>query len=589
MAIDRDSVAWKGLMAGALLGLALLAYRPALAAGFIWDDDHYVTDNVLVRSPAGLPVIWLEPSASPQYYPLVYTSFWIEYQLRGGEPFGYHLVNVILHALNAILLWQLLTRLAVPAAWFIAAVFVLHPVHVESVAWVTERKNVLSGFFYLAAALAYFRFAPPDPEPAPVPYRWAWYALALILFLAALLSKTVTSSLPAALLLVLWWKRSRLAWRDVLELLPFLVVGACLGLHTAWIEKVHVGAVGPDWDLSFVDRFLIAGRALWFYAGKLVWPTELSFNYPRWHVDPSAPREYVYPVTALAVPVIFWLMRHRLGRGPLVGVLFFGGTLFPALGFFNTYPMQFSFVADHFQYLASIGLIATLVAGADTLLQPPNRMFQVLVRVAAAIYLAFLGLQTYAQSYIYTDKETLWRDTLAKNPDSHLAHMNLGSLLLDDGRLDEALLEFREADRLHPGDPILRYDLGVVYWQHGDLDRAIAELEESVRLDPRTVSAQVLLGEALRRRGKLGDAVTHFEAALARQPDLAGAHHGLALALVEQGKPRDAIRHFEAVLRANPNDDGVLLAAAETARKAGDSDKARQFEERAAKLGGPAR
>jgi hypothetical protein len=277
---------WSRGGALALLVLVLLAYTPALDAGFVWDDDDYVTANVTLRSVTGLARIWVEPGAVPQYYPMAFTSLWLDYRLWGMRPFGYHLVNVLLHGLNAVLLWRLLVMLAVPGAWLAAAVFAVHPVHVESVAWVTERKNVLSGAFYLGAFLAYLRFAPPGGRGAG-PVAWRAYAAALALFVLAMLSKTVTCTLPAALLIVLWWKRPRLAARDVLPLLPFFALGLGLSLVTIWMEKHHVGAQGADWALSAVDRCLIAARALWFYLGKLVWPAPLVFNYPRWRSSSS--------------------------------------------------------------------------------------------------------------------------------------------------------------------------------------------------------------------------------------------------------------------------------------------------------------
>ncbi|MEJ2431379.1 MAG: hypothetical protein P8075_21060 [Deltaproteobacteria bacterium] len=322
-------------MTGLLLFLTLLAYVPAMQGGFIWDDDSYVTENQTLRSLEGLEKIWVQPNSTPQYYPLVFSSFWLEYKLWGLNPTGYHLVNILLHALSALLLYRLLVYLNVPGAWLAAAVFALHPVHVESVAWVAERKNVLSGFFYFSSAFCLFRFFGLAGEGA--------------------------STLPAAMLLVLWWKRGSVKGRELAALAPFFALGLAMGLATAWLEKHHVGAMGSQWDLSLVESFLVAGHALWFYLGKLVWPRELIFNYPRWQVDASIWWQYLYPAGVVLVVVILWLYRKRLGRGPLVGVLFFCGTLFPALGFLDVYPFRYSYVADHFQYLASVGLIVLLV------------------------------------------------------------------------------------------------------------------------------------------------------------------------------------------------------------------------------------
>ena len=341
-----------------LVAATVLAYQPVWHAGFIWDDDVYVTNNLTLRSVDGLRQIWCKLTATPQYYPLVHTSFWLEYHLWGLNPVGYHVVNVLLHALAAILLWRVLVRLQLPGAWLAAGIFALHPVAVESVAWVTERKNVLAAVFYFAAALAYLRGRRRErmaESKSGVSLRW--YFLAFALFVAALLSKTTACSLPAAMLLVIWWKRGRIAGRDVWPLLPFFAAGVALGLVTSWLERTHVGAQGPEWAFSFPERCLIAGRAVWFYAGKLFWPANLTFIYPRWQINTGAWWQWIFPVAALAVVAVLWRLRRRIGRGPLVAVLFFGGTLLPALGFTNVYPMRYSFVADHFQYLASVGLI----------------------------------------------------------------------------------------------------------------------------------------------------------------------------------------------------------------------------------------
>jgi len=384
-----------------LIVATLIAYAPALRAGFIWDDDAYVSENQTLRSGDGLRKIWFELGATPQYYPLVFTTFWAEYQIWEARPTGYHLINVLLHALSAVLLWRLLRLLGVPGAWIGAAVFALHPVNVESVAWISERKNVLSGMFYLSSALAYFHFdarlLSTDAGRARI------YALSLFLFLCALLSKTVTATLPAALLLVIWWKRGRVRWRDFQRVLPFFVLGMVFGLVTAWTERIHVGATGASWNFGPLDRVLIAGRAVWFYASKLVWPNELTFIYPHWRIDSQIWWQFLFPVAALALLAALWFLRGRIGRGPLVAALFFGGTLVPALGFFNVYPMRYSFVADHFQYLAGIGLITLAVAAGTSAIAKFDDDRKRMTAIVAALVLLVLGTLTWQQARICTD------------------------------------------------------------------------------------------------------------------------------------------------------------------------------------------
>jgi hypothetical protein len=438
------------IWAGVIILMTLVAYIPAMQGGYIWDDDVHVTDNSTLRTPDGLRRIWFELGAVPQYYPLVHTTFWVEYHLYQLEPFGYHLVNVLLHAFNAVFLWLVLRYLGIPGAWLAAAFFALHPVHVESVAWVTERKNVLSSFFYLAAVLAYLRFVDFERESESsfdsdkehhlwlnnTRHPWLFYALALFLYLCALLSKTVACSMPAAILLILWWKKTRVKWRDILALIPFFTVGVGLGLVTVWMEKYHVGAQGKEWALSFVDRCLIAGRALWFYASKLVWPHKLIFNYPRWQIDSGVWWQYLFPLAVLGVIFILWLLRSRITKAPLVAVLFFAGTLVPALGFFDVYPMQFSFVADHFQYLASIGLIVLFAAGIMTVLRRLDPLPSKIGCAACLAVLFVFAFCVWQQGKIYGDSEALYRDTISKNPDAFMPHNNLGNVLFAQGKLD---------------------------------------------------------------------------------------------------------------------------------------------------------
>ena len=332
----------------------IIAYQPAWPGLPIWDDDAHITQPML-RSLQGLARIWMQPGASQQYYPLVHSVFWVEHRLWGDATLGYHLVNILLHAFSALLLVRILRRLEVPGAWLAATIFALHPVQVESVAWISELKNTLSGAFYLGSALAYLEF---DRKRGP-----KLYMVALGLFVLGLLSKTIIATLPAALLLIFWWKRGRLSWRqDVRPLIPFFLAGIAAGLFTAWMERKSIGAQGSEFDFTFIERFLIAGRAIWFYLGKLFWPAELIFIYPRWNVSQAVWWQYLFPAAGLLLLTVLWKLRQRC-RGSLLALLYFAGTLFPALGFFNVFPFRYSFVADHFQYLAGIGPITLVSAG----------------------------------------------------------------------------------------------------------------------------------------------------------------------------------------------------------------------------------
>ena len=544
---------WPALL---LVVLSAGVYLPAMNGGFIWDDDDYVQDNPTLRSLEGLEQIWLQPGATRQYYPLVHTSYWIEYRLWGLNPTGYHIVNVLLHALNAVLVWRLLRLLQVPGAWGAAVLFALHPVHVESVAWITERKNTLSGAFYLGAAWAYLRYEGTRQKHA--------YCVALVLFAAALLSKTVTSTLPAALVLVLWWQGRNINRRTLGSLIPFFILGTAMGLVTLWMEEHSVGAWGPAWDLSALERCLIAGRALWFYAAKLLLPIHLSFIYPRWEIDATAVWQYLYPVGALAVGALLWIFRSRIGRGPLTGLLFFAGTLTPALGFFNVYPMLYSFVADHFQYLASLGLLTLAAAGTSLLAAQLGR--RAIGTLTLTLVVAGYSLLTWRQGQTYADLETLWRSTLANNPNAWIAHNNLANILRQRGELNQAIRHYRQALLLLPGDAQIHLNLADSHQQRGELATAIRHYRYALDAAPDRSDTHLKLGNTLLAQNAPEDAIHHYLRALEIRPGLAPAHSNLGAALAIQGETEAAIDHYRRALELKPdfaeahNNLGRLLA-----------------------------
>ena len=572
---------WTILAAVAVMAMTMAAYVPAMGGGFVWDDDSYVTANAVLRAGDGLQRIWLDRTATPQYYPLVFSTFWAEYRLWELSPLGYHLVNAVLHGLGAVLLWLVLRRLSVPGAWAAAAIFALHPVQVESVAWITERKNVLSGVFYLGAGLAYLRFCGLGASPAGGLRDWRFYPPALLLFACALLSKSVTCSLPAAILLVVWWKRGSLGWRDVVPLVPMFVLGAALAANTVWMERHHVGAAGPEWALPFAHRWLIAGRAVWFYAAKLLWPAQLTFIYPRWEVDAGCWWQWGFPVSAGAVVAALWLARHRLGRGPLVAVLFFGGTLVPALGFIDIFPFRYSFVADHFQYLASAGLIALPVALAATVLGWAGRSSPAGVESGGAwsarklvgVVLtggAFgvLGVLTWNQGQAYRAPDALWRDTLAKNPSAWIAHAHLARSCEERGQVRQALDHYARAVALAPGSVEVRGGLGVLLLRLGRVAEAVEHLVEAKRLRPDLAAVRHNLAGARVRQGRVDEAMAELGEALRLEPS-PDRHFLLGNLLSRQGRLEEAIAEYRAALRMAPNHGGAARGlTAATAKRA---------------------
>ncbi len=548
------SIDLRSIGLGALIVCAtFFAYLPALSGVFIWNDIDYVTAPAL-RSVHGLVRIWTEPGATQQYYPLLHSAFWVQHRLFGDNPLGYHVVNVLLHAASAVLFALVLRRLLAECGatadgigWLAGLLFALHPVHVESVAWITEQKNTLSLLFCLAAALVYLRF---DETRRP-----RTYLAALALFVLSILCKTVTATLPAALLVAFWWKRGRLGWRrDFLPLLPWLVLGAGGGLFSGWVEKAYVGAQGSDFNLPFIARPIVAGRAVWFYVGKLVWPNGLNFIYPRWTVDPAVWWQWLFPLSVLAVVAVLWILRHRT-RGPLAAFLIFVGSLFPALSFVNLYGERYSWVWDHWQYLADLSLLALCAAGLATgwrLVAPGLRSVGLGLFAALAM---LLGALTWSHCEMFHDNQTLYLETLARNPGSWMAHNNLGLAWSKiPGRLDDAVAQYQEALRLKPDIAETHTNLGKAWSETpGRMNDAIAEYQEALRLDADYADAHFYLANALVQTGQIPEAIHHYEEALRVQPDLAEASNNLGMTLCRMGRTEEGMKRIEAAIRMQPN------------------------------------
>jgi protein O-mannosyl-transferase len=528
----------------ALLVIALLIYLPViLHGGFIWDDPQYITLNPTLRDWGGLAAIWIHPTSIPQYYPLVHTTFWIEYHLWKLSPIGYHLDNVLLHGVAAILLYRVLRMLQIPGAWLAAAIFVVHPINVESVAWVTERKNVLSAVFYFSSLIAYLRFMRKGSSD------FQTYLISFLLFACALLSKSVTCSLPAAIILLIYWQHGRVKPLDFIYLLPFFVTGLVMAWLTTMLEAKHVGASGWEWSWTFGDRCLIAGRALWFYLGKIFWPHPLSFVYPKWPEMSFAHRPglIVYPLSFLALLTILFIARKKIGRGPIVAMLYFSGTLLPALGFINIYPMRYTFVADHYQYLAAIGIFVPV--GAFLSRGAPGRMI-------AAIILCVLAAVTVHRQAVYRSALVLWQNTVAKNPDSFMVWGNLGdeyaNLYNDDSLSDSLRGFFKQQARdcyaklieLAPEQPLAHYKWAIVKEYDGDLPGAREELLKTLELEPKYAPALDSMGEILMQMNKPDEAMDNFRQAIALDPHFAEVrfHYGHALEL--SGRIDEAIDQY---------------------------------------------
>ena len=507
--------------------LVVVPYLPAMLwGGFVWDDNIFIKVDP-VRDVSGLWQIWFSPSdlgGQDHYWPLVYTTFWLEHKLWGFDPTGYHIVNVLLHLANTLLLCHLMRRFAVSGAWIVAAVFAVHPLHVESVAWVFERKDVLSGLFYLAAVLAWMRFV-----EQPNPRR---YVCSLVLYAAGLLSKSIVVTLPVALLIWHWWKQGRVTSTDLLRLVPFFVVGLVITIGDLSFSR----SVAPvSFDYSLAERALIATRALWFYAGKLLWPTGLAVIYPRWDIRVGDPLAWGYLIAAVALVVVLWRFRRQFGRGLLAGGLFFAVTLSPTLGFVDYTYMKYAFVADRYQYLAGIGVMAVVIGAVAYGVGLLSGIWRKGALGGAAVVLVVLGMLTWRQADIYRDDEIFNRHIIALNPQAHNAHLNLGKSLYEQGRYEEALEAARVAVEQDPDSFNAHVNLGAVLSELGYLEEAETHLRRAIALNPQARDAHLNLGDVLYKQGRYKEALEVARVAVEQDSDSFKAHINLGVILTALG------------------------------------------------------
>ena len=522
--------------------VTMLAYHPAWHGGVLWDDDAHIGGPEL-RTLDGLRRIWFVPRTTQQYYPLLHTSYWLQQKLWGDSITGYHIVNLLLHIGCVVLVLRIVRFLRIPGAELAATIFALHPVNVETVAWIAERKNTLSGVFALAATLWYLRFDENRSRRS--------YALALGLFLLGLLSKTAIVTLPLALLVIFWWKRGAISWRhDVVPLIPFFFFSAAAGLMTRWVEYGNIGYRARMLDLSLLDRCLIAGRAFWFYLWKLLWPSNLMFVYPRWEISAAVPWQYIFPLAVLVLLGILWSLR-RWSRTPLAGVLVYMVLLLPSLGFANIYFFLYSFVADHWQYLACLGIITPCASGIVLLATRLKSGYAWLEPGVTLVIGGVLFLLTWQQSRMYNNAETLYRTTIAHNPACWLAYDHLVDILYQANRIPEAMNLFKDELRIKPA--VAHYSLGNALLRKGRTSEAIDQFTEALRINPDYAEAHNNLGYALLVTGRTSAAIEQCREALRIDPTYAHAHNNLGNALAQTGRASEAIEHYKQTLRMNPN------------------------------------
>jgi tetratricopeptide (TPR) repeat protein len=634
-----------------LIALVFVAYARVFNTGFIWDDESHLTQNPCIVGPLGLKEVWTTTRAV--YYPLVLTAFWALHRIVGLTPWPYHLLNVLLHAGSAVLLWQVLRQLNVRGAWLGAALWALHPVMVQSVAWVTELKNTQSCLFYLLSILCFLKWEADKSAIKSEPQgtnsltsilspsgrgeaersaanmdlksrsRVCWWNLGLSLsfFVFATLSKPSVVMLPAVLALCIWWQRGRIQWRDAITLAPFVVISALASVWTIFEQKFHAGAIGVEWAQTWQERLVVAGRAIWFYASKIAWPHPLIFIYPRWEINSSQLAAYLPLLAALAGLLALWWIRAKWSRAAFFAAAYYVVSLFPVLGFFSVYFFRYSFVSDHFQYLASMGPLALAGAGIVTAVRrltrslplsrpggPPVHVARVpaapfgktsahlasdtdalqfsrnsiaavgwqdlLLRAISGALLLLLVLLTWRQTGVYRDLVTLYTGTLTKNPGCWMAHYNLGIALDDRGDTDGAVAHYRQAVELRPGYAEAHYNLGRLLAQKGQLDEAVAHYEKVLEINPADAEAHNNLGVTLSASGRLDEAIAQYHKALAIRPDYADASCNLAGALLSKGDLDGAIAHYSACIAQSPNQLEAQYNLANALSRMGRTDEA---------------
>ncbi|MFB3897820.1 MAG: tetratricopeptide repeat protein [bacterium] len=490
--------------------LTISIFFPALFNGFIWDDAA-IYDNPVIKSVHGLGDIWFHPVTNTHelhYWPIVYTTFWIEYRLWGDNPAGYHLINILLHTMNVVLLWLILRKIGVGGAGLCAILFAVHPVHVESVAWAIERKDVLSVFFYLTAFLCYLAYH--DNR------SWVKYSLSLIFFISALLSKSIAITLPIAILLYLWWKNGKISKPDFMSIIPFFILACTIAYCD--VRFVHQRVALTSFTLNPLQRIYVAGKSLWFYLGKLIFPFNLITVYPRWNLAVSLFSQYFYPLTFLAFLGILILGKKYFGRGAFAALAFFVITLSPTLGFINFSVMYFTFVTDRFQYLASIGPLILAGTIGYKCYTSVTQFWKPLLRIGGVTVIAFLSFLTWKQTDHYKNDETLFRYTILKNPNAWLAYNNLGVTLMANRKYTEAEQCYRQALILNPEFVYIYNNYGLLLVEQNRLQEAVNYFQIAIKYSPSFTKAYDNLGVALAMQGKMNEALLCFKKALMLNP-----------------------------------------------------------------------
>jgi tetratricopeptide (TPR) repeat protein len=539
---------------GALIALVLLVFAPVRHHEFLFFDDPLLVTQrpEVLRGLTWENVRWAFTNGwGCNWHPITWLSHMLDIQLFGLDAGGHHLTSVLLHAANAVLLFlvlQLMTGQAAPSA-FVAALFAVHPLHVESVAWVAERKDVLSAFFWMLTLWAYVGYA---RRPAA-----ARYLAVLVLFALGLASKPMVVTLPFVLLLLDVWPlgRTALGMRLVWEKLPLLALSVVVSVATVFFQQ-GCRAVSDLDSLPLGLRLENALVSYVAYVAKTLWPAHLAafYPYPRsfpaWEVAGAA-------AVLAGLSLLAWASRRR--GYALVGWLWFVGTLVPVIGLVHAGEQA---LADRFTYVPLVGLLLVVAWGVPDLLRgwPPRRL---VLSIGAALVVAACVVVARAQVAHWRNEATVWAHALDVTAGNDLAHNNLGMTLMMEGRAEEARAHFAEAVRIRPDNAVAHVNLGWALATQGHPDAALAEYEEALRIDPEQPDAHFNLGLAVEKLGRGEEAIFHLEEAVRLRPDRAQSHRVLGRMLADRGRRADAVAQYQEALRLNPDDGRTRRALAE--------------------------
>lgn len=569
---------WNELAIGVAIVVAvILVYLPSLGGGFVWDDEQLITGNPLLRTLSGLGEIW-SGGRTADYFPVTNTVFWIEWHLFGNHPLGYHVINVLLQAADSLLVWIVLRQLAIPGAWLAGFLFAIHPVNAESVAWISELKNLLAMLFVLLSLLCFFR-----KEDARPRRRIANYLASICFFVLALLSKSQAVFLPFVLLLCEWWRaqdRDSAGFRRMAaQTFPFFLAAILFGLTTIWFQNRGIGeeviAIG-----SLGRRLANAGMAIWWYTAKVLIPVRLIAIYRPWKFDSVPIWDWMPLIGLVLLIVLLWYRRNRGTKGAFFAVACFVLALLPVLGLVRmAYVRSGTLVADHFVYFAGVPLLALIAAAIVRIWSRGQRFIRVpLIIIVAGAVLAS-GIYTSTRAAVFRDEERLWQDTLSKNPNAWQAQARLGLLLFNQQDYEGALSHLESAIRLKPELAENRNLLGLEYRRLQRFEEGITQYREALALEEAqpsmaqsptvatirtnlanalTLSANNIDGgtaniseEAFRR---YQEAIEQYEKALEIEPEQPAIHRNLGILLARLGRNDEAIAHLRKTLQLVPDE-----------------------------------